>query len=165
VPIPTIFEIEGEAGFRRRESQTIAERSELRGIVMATGGGAVLAKKTATACNRLAGWFTSVSLRYCCINAPAMIATGHCYRWMTLWPVWKVCMLCAIRCTVPPPTSSWKEACCWRRHHPSHTQGVQSGMCTHQFVTQEVALGERSYPIHIGRVCCSAAICCCRTSQ
>ena len=23
-------------------------------------------------------------------------------------------------------------------------------MCTHQFVTQEVALGERSYPIHIG---------------
>ena len=43
VPIPTIFEIEGEAGFRRRESQTIAELSELRGIVMATGGGAVLA--------------------------------------------------------------------------------------------------------------------------
>ena len=42
VPIPTIFEIEGETGFRRRESQTIAELSELRGIVMATGGGAVL---------------------------------------------------------------------------------------------------------------------------
>ena len=45
VPIPTIFEIEGEAGFRRRESQTIAELSELRGIVMATGGGAVLAEE------------------------------------------------------------------------------------------------------------------------
>ena len=51
VPIPTIFEIEGEAGFRRRESQTIAELSELRGIVMATGGGAVLAEE-----NRLHEW-------------------------------------------------------------------------------------------------------------
>ena len=45
VPIPTIFEIEGEAGFRRRESQPLAELSELRGTVMATGGGAVLAEE------------------------------------------------------------------------------------------------------------------------
>lgn len=42
VPIPTIFEIEGEDGFRRREAQTIAELTESQGIVMATGGGAVL---------------------------------------------------------------------------------------------------------------------------
>nr|MBL8412313.1 shikimate kinase [Dechloromonas sp.] len=42
VPIPTIFEIEGENGFRRREAQTIAELSELDGIVLATGGGVVL---------------------------------------------------------------------------------------------------------------------------
>lgn len=43
VPIPTIFEIEGEAGFRRREIQTIQELTALNGIVMATGGGVVLA--------------------------------------------------------------------------------------------------------------------------
>lgn len=43
VPIPTIFEIEGEDGFRRRESQTIAELSSAEGVVVATGGGAVLA--------------------------------------------------------------------------------------------------------------------------
>ena len=42
VPIPTIFEIEGEEGFRKRESQTIEELSASDNIVMATGGGAVL---------------------------------------------------------------------------------------------------------------------------
>ena len=42
VHIPTIFEIEGEEGFRRREAQTIAELSGIDNIVLATGGGAVL---------------------------------------------------------------------------------------------------------------------------
>jgi shikimate kinase len=42
VPIPTIFEIEGEDGFRRRESQTIAELSCNDNLVLATGGGVVL---------------------------------------------------------------------------------------------------------------------------
>jgi shikimate kinase len=42
VSIPTIFEIEGEAGFRDREEVTIAELTILEGIVLSTGGGAVL---------------------------------------------------------------------------------------------------------------------------
>lgn len=42
VRIPTIFEIEGEAGFREREAQTIAGLTEQPGLVLATGGGAVL---------------------------------------------------------------------------------------------------------------------------
>jgi shikimate kinase len=42
VSIPTIFEIEGEAGFRDREETTIAELTRLQGIVLSTGGGAVL---------------------------------------------------------------------------------------------------------------------------
>lgn len=42
VPIPTIFEIEGEDGFRRREAQTIHELTESSNIVMATGGGVVI---------------------------------------------------------------------------------------------------------------------------
>jgi len=48
VPIPTIFEIEGEEGFRRRESQTIAELSAGSDIVLATGGGAVLKPENRT---------------------------------------------------------------------------------------------------------------------
>jgi shikimate kinase len=43
VRIPVIFEIEGEAGFRRRETQVLAELSQESGLVLATGGGAVLA--------------------------------------------------------------------------------------------------------------------------
>lgn len=42
VKIPVIFEIEGEAGFRKREEQVIAELSALSDVVLATGGGAVL---------------------------------------------------------------------------------------------------------------------------
>lgn len=42
VRIPTIFEIEGEDGFRRRESQAIAELAKEEGLVLATGGGAVI---------------------------------------------------------------------------------------------------------------------------
>ena len=42
VPIPTIFEIEGEDGFRRREAQTIRELTEDDGLVLATGGAGVL---------------------------------------------------------------------------------------------------------------------------
>jgi shikimate kinase len=43
VKIPTIFEIEGEAGFRRRETQTIDALTQESGLVLATGGGAVIA--------------------------------------------------------------------------------------------------------------------------
>ena len=40
--IPLIFDIEGEASFRRREADVIRDLSSQRGIVLATGGGAVL---------------------------------------------------------------------------------------------------------------------------
>ena len=42
VKVPVIFEIEGEQGFREREAQIIAELTQRDGIVIATGGGAVL---------------------------------------------------------------------------------------------------------------------------
>ncbi|MBP7712705.1 MAG: shikimate kinase AroK [Gammaproteobacteria bacterium] len=40
--ISLIFDLEGEAGFRRRESAVIAELAASDGLVVATGGGAVL---------------------------------------------------------------------------------------------------------------------------
>lgn len=43
VPIATIFEFEGEEGFRRRESAVLAEVCERDGQVIATGGGMILA--------------------------------------------------------------------------------------------------------------------------
>ncbi len=42
VEISLIFELEGEAGFRRRESRMIEELTRRPGTVLATGGGAVL---------------------------------------------------------------------------------------------------------------------------
>ncbi|MCK9535649.1 MAG: shikimate kinase AroK [Pseudomonas sp.] len=40
--IPLIFDVEGEAGFRDREQAVIAELCQEQGLVLATGGGAVL---------------------------------------------------------------------------------------------------------------------------
>lgn len=40
--IPWIFDVEGEPGFRLREIQMIDELTRLPGVVVATGGGAVL---------------------------------------------------------------------------------------------------------------------------
>jgi shikimate kinase len=42
VDIPFIFEKEGEEGFRRREASVIDELSARAGIVLATGGGAIM---------------------------------------------------------------------------------------------------------------------------
>lgn len=42
VDIPYIFEKEGEAGFRLREAEVIADLTSRAGLVLATGGGAVV---------------------------------------------------------------------------------------------------------------------------
>ncbi len=44
VKIPVIFEIEGEAGFRKRESEALTELVKKKNIILATGGGAVLSQ-------------------------------------------------------------------------------------------------------------------------
>ena len=49
VDIPYIFEKEGEAGFRDRERRTIDALSDEDGVVLATGGGAVLDPRTRAA--------------------------------------------------------------------------------------------------------------------
>jgi 3-dehydroquinate synthase len=40
--IPLIFEFEGEEGFRQREAEVIRDLTSQQGIVLATGGGAIL---------------------------------------------------------------------------------------------------------------------------
>ena len=44
--VSTIFELEGEAGFRERERLLLAELCAQRGLLVATGGGAVLDDST-----------------------------------------------------------------------------------------------------------------------
>jgi len=45
VDIPYIFEQEGEAGFRQREREAIADLVRLEPVVLATGGGVVLSQE------------------------------------------------------------------------------------------------------------------------
>ena len=42
VDIPTIFEFEGEEGFRKREQKVIQELTQVQNIVLATGGGVIV---------------------------------------------------------------------------------------------------------------------------
>lgn len=60
VKVPLIFDIEGEAGFRTREAQLLAELTSLDGVVLGTGGGAVLSEENRS---RLAARGTVVYLR------------------------------------------------------------------------------------------------------
>jgi shikimate kinase len=50
VDIPFIFEKEGEAGFRKREAKVIEDLTQKDGVVLATGGGAVMDPQN---CNHL----------------------------------------------------------------------------------------------------------------
>jgi len=46
VDIPFIFEKEGEAGFRKREAAAIDDLTQQQGLVLATGGGAIVDDET-----------------------------------------------------------------------------------------------------------------------
>ena len=70
--IPWIFEIEGEASFRRRETDVIRDLCSQQGIVLATGGGAVLSAENRA---RLAAGGTVIYLR---ANVHSILQrTGH----------------------------------------------------------------------------------------
>ncbi|QLE83907.1 MULTISPECIES: shikimate kinase AroK [Shewanella] len=43
--IAWVFDVEGEEGFRRRETQVVADLTEKQGIVLATGGGSIQSKE------------------------------------------------------------------------------------------------------------------------
>lgn len=45
VKIPVIFEIEGEEGFRKRETEVLQELVRMDNVVLATGGGAILSEQ------------------------------------------------------------------------------------------------------------------------
>lgn len=48
VDIPRIFDVEGEEGFRQRETSALRELSQLNDMVIATGGGSVIKKENQT---------------------------------------------------------------------------------------------------------------------
>ncbi len=45
VDIPTVFEYEGESGFRKREENVLKEVCQLNNFILATGGGTILSSE------------------------------------------------------------------------------------------------------------------------
>ena len=60
--IPWIFDVEGEAGFRRRESAVLADLATQQQVVIATGGGAILAEHNRQVMATQVWWCFSMSL-------------------------------------------------------------------------------------------------------
>lgn len=50
--IPWIFDIEGEKGFRDREAAVVDELTQKKGIILSTGGGAILRKESREAMSK-----------------------------------------------------------------------------------------------------------------
>ena len=62
VRIPVIFEIEGEEGFRRRESQVLASILDREDVVIATGGGIILRPENRSLLRQSAGMTAYLSV-------------------------------------------------------------------------------------------------------
>lgn len=100
VSIANIFQVEGEAGFRVRETQLLAALCERDGLLLATGGGAVLNQEqprniAANGCRHLPARHLSII----CGNAPGMtLAARYCRQ--------KIRGLCSNACwtSVTPST-------------------------------------------------------------
>jgi shikimate kinase len=95
VRVPVIFEIEGEPGFRAREQKTLAELVQRSPVVLATGGGAVLAeqnRKLLKAHGRICG------------GARGTTAIDRCSRSRIRWPSSPSSTGTATRCTGRSPT-------------------------------------------------------------
>ena len=71
VTITHIFDIEGEAGFRKRETTVLDELTAKKGLVLATGGGAIL---------KAAQLFISIPILRLLLNGLLKIATVLYYK-------------------------------------------------------------------------------------
>jgi shikimate kinase len=85
--IPLIFEIEGEAGFRGRESSVLDDLTQIN-VVLATGGGAILSDDNRQARAAAASWFTHAPLETCC-SARAATVTALCCKPRTVARHWR----------------------------------------------------------------------------
>ena len=99
VDVATIFEIEGEAGFRHREAAMLAECSGRESVLLATGAGAILDPKAAAGCTSAASWSGCRPASNSNCAACSTTAPGRCWPGSTAasgsmpWPT------SATRCT------------------------------------------------------------------
>ena len=106
VSIPTIFEMEGEEGFRNRETNMLKKLASRHNIVLSTGGGSVLRSENRQILRQNGTVVYLHASPETLLGVPVTTATGRCCKLPILWPNCKSCMTSAIRCTVKPPISS-----------------------------------------------------------
>jgi shikimate kinase/3-dehydroquinate synthase len=157
VSLPTIFEIEGEDGFRRREAQVIAELASRNAHVVATGGGAVLRPENRQ--NLEASGFViylDVPLQPC-TNERGMTRSDRCCRSVTHGASSGSSTRSETRSTAHRGRDRQ-----WQSNHCTVRPAFADQGRGRAMETLTVALGDRSYPIHVGRASSVAANCCCR---
>lgn len=164
VKIPVIFEIEGEAGFRARESKVLAQLVQKQDVVLATGGGAVLNEQNRRMLSRHGIvvylratphdlWLRTRHDR----NRPLLQTADPLGKLRELFeqrdPLYRE-IADVIVDTGSQSVSSLAHRLASRltrdietKSHSAGTTQIECHMNTH---TLEVALGDRTYPIHIG---------------
>ncbi len=161
--IPWIFEIEGEACFRRREADVIRDLSAQRGLVLATGGGAVLNPASRAL---LAERGTVIYLRASIgsilqrtandKNRPLLQTADPRGKLEQLWaerdPLYREIADLVID-TGRPNVQSMVQTILDQlaaQEHARARKHARTAMNEQPYITLNVDLGERSYPIVIG---------------
>jgi len=106
--IPWIFDKEGELGFRDREQAMIAELCACDGVVLATGGGAVMREENRRALHaggRVVYLHASVEQQ---VGRTARDRNRPLLRTATRRRPCGICWRCAIRCIGKSPIWWWK---------------------------------------------------------
>ena len=80
VGIPLIFEIEGESGFRERETKVLAALAHESDLVVATGGGAILSRSD------------SISYSFNATRCTEKLLIWSLTGLVEAWPIWCVCL-------------------------------------------------------------------------
>jgi shikimate kinase / 3-dehydroquinate synthase len=161
--IPWIFEIEGEACFRRREADVIRDLSAQQGLVLATGGGAVLDPVSRAL---LAERGTVIYLRASIgsilqrtahdKNRPLLQTADPRGKLEQLWterdPLYREIADLVID-TGRPNVQSMVQTILDQlaaQEHARARKHARTAMNEQAHITLNVELGERSYPIEIG---------------
>ena len=161
--IPWIFEIEGEACFRRREADVIRDLSAQQGLVLATGGGAVLDPKSRAL---LAERGTVIYLRASIgsilqrtahdKNRPLLQTADPRGKLEQLWterdPLYREIADLVID-TGRPNVQSMVQTILDQlaaQEHARARKHARTAMNEQAHITLNVELGDRSYPIEIG---------------
>ncbi len=155
--IALTFEIEGEDGFRKRECELLAELVRRRGIVLSTGGGAVLDahNRHLLRSNGFVVWLdTDVDTQLSRLHADRQrpLLQGPDRRQKLEHMAELRNPLYAETADLRISASGNESSAVTARHVGSQIARSWNNLETETpMIELEVALGERSYPIHIGK--------------